>query len=294
MELRHLRSYVAVAEAGSFTLAASRLRVAQPALSRQLQALEDELGVRLLRRQPRGVALTPAGQLLLERARVLLGEFEACIQRVRALGSTASGVVHVGYAPSLTVELLPAALAAYRRSAPEVTVTLHDLGGNELADRLRGGALDLAVVPRPRETNARGLDFEPLRTYAIQLAMPAQHRLARRKSVPLARLGEERLVVFRRDEYADYHAMLEGLLAAAPRRPEIAAECDGANSLLLEVAAGRGVALISQAAESMVAGRLVLRSLDPSVRHEVGIARAAGLPLSPAAALLCEQLRAVA
>src|SRR5712691_7285807 len=105
MELRHLRYFLAVGEALNFTRAAAQLRVAQPALSRQVQDLEDEIGVDLLRRSPRGVTLTAEGKLFLDEVRELLKRADESVEKVRALARGEYGELHVGYAPSPTVAM---------------------------------------------------------------------------------------------------------------------------------------------------------------------------------------------
>ncbi len=114
MELRHLRYFLAVGEASNFTKAAVQLRVAQPALSRQVQDLEDEIGVDLLRRSSRGVTLTAEGKLFLEEVRELLRRADESVEKVRALARGEFGELHVGYAPAPSVEILPPTLAAFR------------------------------------------------------------------------------------------------------------------------------------------------------------------------------------
>ncbi|MBV9997883.1 MAG: LysR family transcriptional regulator [Verrucomicrobia bacterium] len=141
MELRHLRYLVAVAEALNFTRAAAQLRVAQPALSRQVQDLEEELGVDLLRRSPRGVTLTAEGKLFLEEAREMLKRVEESVAKVRALARGQCGELHIGYEPSLSVDLLPPALAAFQLAVSRVNVMLHDLASDELYAGLLDGSL---------------------------------------------------------------------------------------------------------------------------------------------------------
>src|ERR1700677_2727700 len=127
MELRHLRYFLAVAEALNFTKAAAQLRVAQPALSRRVQDLEDEIGVDLLPRSPRGVTLTAEGKLFLNEVRDLLKQADEAVEKARALAGGEYGELHIGYARSPTAEILPPALAAFQKSAPRVKLTLHDL-----------------------------------------------------------------------------------------------------------------------------------------------------------------------
>ena len=127
MELRHLRYFVAAGEALNFTEAAARLRVAQPALSRQVRDLEDEIGVDLLRRSPRGVTLTAEGKLFLEEVRELLKRTDESVEKVRALVRGEYSELRVGYAPTLAVEILPPGLAAFRKSVPTTKVLLYEL-----------------------------------------------------------------------------------------------------------------------------------------------------------------------
>src|ERR1043165_3300982 len=147
MELRHLRYFVAVADALNFTKASARLRVAQPALSRQMTDLEDEIGVDLMKRSPRGVTLTAEGRLFLEEVRELLKRADEAVEKVRALARGEYGELHVGYAPSPTIEILPPALAAFQKAVPGVQVLLHDMSSDEIADGLRSGSIQLAVTP---------------------------------------------------------------------------------------------------------------------------------------------------
>ena len=295
MELRHLRYFVAVAEALNFTKAAAILRVAQPALSRQVRDLEDEIGVDLMARSPRGVTLTAEGKLFLDEARDLLNRAGEAVEKTRALARGEFGELHVGYSPSPTVELLPLALGAFQKAVPRVIVRLHDLAGNELADGVRNGTLELAVMQRPLNANGVGLNFEPLHAYPICVAAAPEHPFAKMKSVPLERLATEKLVVFRRREYADYHALLAQVLRDLKTHLPIATECDGASSLITEIAAGRGIAILPLVFEKIVGTRLKLRRLTPAPpSQEVGIVRALQGEVTPAGEKFCGQLRLAA
>ena len=120
MELRHLRYFRAVSEALSFTKASAELRVAQPALSRPVQDLEDEIGVDLLRRSPRGVTLTTEGKLFLQEVCELLKHLDESVEKTRALARGEYGELHIGYAPVPTAEILPPALEAFRKAVRHV------------------------------------------------------------------------------------------------------------------------------------------------------------------------------
>src|ERR1700686_3183650 len=147
MELRHLRYFLAAAEALSFTKAAAQLRIAQPALSRRVQDLEEEIGVDLLKRSPRGVTLTGEGKLFLEKTRHLLKLADESVEQVRALARGQYGDLHIGYSPSPTVEILPPALAAFQKAFPGVNVLPHDASQREVAEGLKNGTLELAITP---------------------------------------------------------------------------------------------------------------------------------------------------
>src|SRR6185369_5072798 len=209
MELRHLRYFVAVAEALNFTKASARLRVAQPALSRQMTDLEDEIGVYLMKRSPRGVTLTAEGKLFLDEVRELLKRADESVEKVRALARGEYGELHVGYAPSPTVEILPPGLAAFQKAVPRVKVLLHDLSSDELITGLQNGTLELAIMVPPAGDQTTGIHFEVLRTYPLCVAMTAGHPFARMKSIPLEKLAAELLVVLRRKDYPESDLYLD-------------------------------------------------------------------------------------
>src|ERR1700720_2244612 len=179
MELRHLRYFLAVAEALNFTKAAALLRIAQPALSRRVQDLEEEIGVDLLKRSPRGVVLTAEGKVFLDKTRQILKLVDESVEKVRALTRGEYGELHVGYAPSPTVEILPPALAAFQKDVPRVKVLLHDLSSDELIAGLQNGTLELAIIVPPDGDQAAGIQFEVLRTYPLCVAITAMHPFAR-------------------------------------------------------------------------------------------------------------------
>jgi DNA-binding transcriptional LysR family regulator len=296
MELRHLRYFVAVAEAMNFTKAAAQLRVAQPALSRQVQALEDEIGVDLLLRSPRGVTLTAEGKLFLEEARQLVALAEQSVHRVRALARGEFGELHVGYAPTPTVELVPPAVAAFKTVAPDVKLVLHDLGSTEIAAGLRDGWLDLGIMLRPAEETAVGLECRFLKRYPLYAMIPARHPFARLKQVPVRRLADEPLVSLRRKEYSDYHRLLLRLFDCMNCQPRIVTECDSGSSMIAEVQAGRGIAIQPAVYRHVIGTRLKLRRLAPSnlPGMEIVVSHARKSGLTPAAEKLSNLIHRVA
>src|SRR5436305_1639610 len=146
MELRHLRYFVAVAEAENVSRAALKLHVSQPGLSRQIRDLEDELGFSLLERSAKSVRLTDAGRIFLTEARAVLQRAEEAVKTAKAVATGIDGELHVGYAPSLTARILPPTLRAFQAELPKVRVQLHDLSTEEMFAGLREGNLQLAFL----------------------------------------------------------------------------------------------------------------------------------------------------
>jgi DNA-binding transcriptional LysR family regulator len=292
MELRHIRYFVAVAEALNFTKAATRLRVAQPALSRQVADLEDELGVDLLKRTSLGVVLTAEGKLFLEEARAILKRADESITKVRALARGEFGELQVGYVPPLELHILPRALAEFQKTTPGVKVVLHDRGSDELCDELRKGTLHLALMMQPSEELITGIEFEEIGRYPFFVAMASGHPLTRTKVVSLETLAKQPLVVLDRRRNSEFHRILKRVFA--PLHPNIVTENDSVNSLITEIGVGKCVAVVSQLFKEAIGKRLVYRKLvNTDVAMCVGIARAKNGDLPPAGENLCATIRKV-
>lgn len=191
MELRHLRYFVAVAEEENVSRAAVKLHLSQPALSRQIRDLEDELGFGLLERRAKSVLLTEAGRTFQGEARAVLQRVEEAIKTAGAVAAGRRAELHVGYAPSLTVRILPPTLRAFQAEAPHARVLLHDLSTEEMLARLRDGTLQVAFLVRPSPAALRGLRFEELGRDALCLAVSPKHPLTRQRTVTLAQAARE-------------------------------------------------------------------------------------------------------
>jgi DNA-binding transcriptional LysR family regulator len=292
MELRHLRYYVAVAEALNFTRAASRLHVAQPALSRQVSDLEEELGVDLLKRTSHGVLLTEEGKLFLVEARGILKRADESVTKVRALARGEFGELQVGYVPPLDLHILPKALAEFQKTTPGVKVVLHDRGSDELCDELRSGKLHLALMMQPSEELIAGIEFEEIGRYPFFVAMASGHSLTRMKAISLEALARQPLVVLDRRRNSEFHRILRRVFA--PLHPNIASESDSVNSLITEVGVGKCVAVVSQLFKEAIGKRLHYRRLvNDKVFMCVGIARAKNGDLPPAGDKLCAAIRKI-
>ena len=283
MELRHLRYFVCVAEIENVSRAALKLHVSQPALSRQIRDLENEIGVLLLERTAKSVSLTEAGRVFLDEARAVLNRAEQAVERAQA---TAGGdtELHVGHSPTPTAPLLPGILGAYQRAIPQVRVRLYDGTNDENLRGVHEGRLDLAFVwIPPRKSALRKLRFEPLRQELSCLAVSPKHPFARHDSVSLAEAAREPFVGYNREEYRDYYRRLDFVFAKVKVKPRIVEEYDGFSSLIPAIESGRGVALVSESFVHSAGKRVkLLRLTPPSKPATLGIVAPAG-PLSAAA-----------
>lgn len=293
VELRHLRYFLAVAEVQNFTKASQSLRVAQPALGRQINDLEDELGVKLLDRSPRGATLTSAGEAFLAEATAVLQRADEAVRVARAFAVGERGELHLGYAPSPAVELLPRILHAYQSEASGVRVVLHDMTTGEMLRGLESGKLNAALMVKAPGKAPRRLVFDELCRYPMCVAMAKGNALARSRSLALRELSGQRLVVYSLHDYPEYHDMIRGLFEAAGGVPSIAEEHDSATSLIAAVEAGRGVAIVPSSLACLAGPRLKLVEIQPAPAPLVVGVMYEPKRLSPAAERLVTMLRAL-
>ena len=190
MELRHLRYFVAVAEEGSLTVAAEkRLFVAQPSLSRQIRGLEQEVGVDLLIRGARGVELTAAGRVFLDHARIALLQVDAAAEAARHAARPPRASFVIGFLTGYEMEWLPALVSILREELPNIEIVVRSEQSPDLANALVRGKLDVAFLRR--EEPVAGLVYKLLRREALIIVMPANHKLAARKTIrPSDLVGE--------------------------------------------------------------------------------------------------------
>ena len=263
MELRHLRYFVAVAEAENVSRAALKLHVSQPGISRQIRDLEDEIGFQLFERSAKSIKLTNAGKSFLTEARAVLQRAEDAVKTARAIATGELGELHVGYAPSPTSRILPPTLRAFQLESPNVRVKLHDFSTEEMIAGLRGGKLQIAFLVRPISGMLRGVNFEEILRDRICLAVALKHPLARRRTVSLADVVREPMVIYSRAEYPEAHEELTEMFAHSKSKPRIAEEHDGVASLIAGVESGTGVALVPESIACIAGPRLKLVRVMP-------------------------------
>jgi DNA-binding transcriptional LysR family regulator len=278
MELRHLRYFVAVAEIENVSRAALKLHVSQPALSRQIHDLEEELGFPLLERTAKSVSLTEAGRVFLIEARGLLQQADAAVKKARAVAGNDGVELHVGYSPTPTARILPRTLRAFQAAMPNVRVKLHDLSNQENLAALRTGELQLAFLVRPCTSAAlRGLRFEELLREGARLAVSPGNPLASQGVISLEEAAKQPFIAFSQKDYPDYHESLAAVFATVKTKLRIVEEHDGVSSLITAIEAGTGVALVGETLECIAGPRLKLLQLNPEPElASIGIAAPKG------------------
>lgn len=249
LDLRKLRAFVTVLEEGSISRAAERLFIQQPPLSRLLQGLEQDFGVSLLVRQPRGVVATDAGSVLLQEARALLSradQLEAAMQRA-AQGK--QGSITVGFTSSSALHsFVPEVLRRYREIYPMVSTQLEEAGSTELLQGVLAQRIDLAFVRMPVHGMPE-LKVERVLQEPMRVALPAGHRLAtlpRDEPISLKLLANEPFVLYRRPAG---QGLYDAILAACFRAgfsPQIVQEAPRLTSCLSLVGAGLGVSIVPE------------------------------------------------
>jgi DNA-binding transcriptional LysR family regulator len=262
MELRHLRYFVAVAEELHFGRAALRLHLAQPPLSQQIRKLEEILGHQLFTRTSRAVKLTSAGEVFLDRARRTLRNVQDDIEEARSIGRGEAGVLQVGFVGSSMLTPLPGMLEHYRRQYPKVTLRLHESFTSLVVQQLVNGALDVGFLRDG--VQAEGLDIEILFSEPLIAVLPANHPLAKRKSISAGDLKDEPFVMF--PPVAGSHAYEKwlSLCDESGFRPRVVQEAPQWLTILRLVGAGLGVTIAPACAAQIASPEVVCRRLRGS------------------------------
>jgi DNA-binding transcriptional LysR family regulator len=242
MELRHLRYFVAVGEEQHYGRAALRLRVVQPALSRQIQDLEEEVGFKLFERLPRGVKLSPAGKLFLEDARRILREVNEAAARAARVARGQSGTLRVGFSENASWRgVVPESLRRFREIQPDAELQLQPLPSLEQLEAIRSGRLDAGFVLDMPKADP---ELERLRVaiQRIELAVPTGHPLTKLKELRLRDLTDASFVWFpRRASPALYDRLMRECFRGGLKSPRIVQEGLNEATILSLVATGLGV-----------------------------------------------------
>ena len=261
MDLRQLRSFIAVAEERSFTVAARRLNISQPPLSQHIQSLEAVLGMQLFHRTSRKVELTQAGEALLARAHAIQQQIKLAEDEVRSIGAGLVGTLDIGATGSILRGRLADLLAAYRKDAPSVRMTVHE----------QAPALQIAALLN-RTTNIslnRSIPTEHLLrselawSEEVVVAMQRTHPLARRKRIALRDLASEDQIVLQ-PESSQFARYIQKCCVDAGFLPQVSQQVIDAQSVPSLIAAGFGVALVPQSIARFTTDEIVFRPIRPS------------------------------
>ncbi len=242
MELRQIQYFIAIAEAEHFGRAAQRLRIAQPALSRQMKLLETELGIELFERLPRGVRLTPAGRTFLMEIRGLNGLISRAVSAARASAAGQHGTLRLSFIEAAAWQgLLPDAIRRFRRDFPGIELSLLAMPTGDQLAALRQRQTDAALVYNPVPSD--DLTAIPLVRHPVLVAVPAESPLAARAEIELADLADQPLVGFQRRGSPLFFDDVQAAFRAAGVTPRYVVELMAETEILALVSAGAGCAL---------------------------------------------------
>ena len=279
MELRHLRYFVGVADGLSFTKAAQKLRVAQPALSRQIRQLKEEVGVALFERSRRSVRLTEAGRVFLAEARSLLAQSAQAVRAAQNTSRAGRGSLNIGYVWGLFHTLVPAAVARFRQAFPDVAVNLFDLTATQQVAGLTEGRLDAGFVGFAQEVDAAGLAKQKVGACTFIAALPKGHRAARKSTVALGALAQEFFFVISEQNYPGASSSVLAACAEAGFRPKILQTAERGHTILSLVAGNCGVALLPESLRALPHPGVVFRPLTHPTKSDLFLAWQADRPM---------------
>jgi DNA-binding transcriptional LysR family regulator len=270
MNLRHLRAFAAIAAAGGFARAADRLHLSQPALSRQIHALEAELGVPLFDRTGRRVQLTSEGEDLLRHSQRLLADADSLGERARSLKAGDTGILRVGATPQVIENLLADFLTRYGRRHPGVEIHLVEDGGVRLPGRLERG--DVHLVLAPVDARFQGRLLYPMHVLAV---LSPERRLGRRATLEISELADEPLLLLRRDFGS--REWFDAACQTAHLRPRVHLESAAPHTLVALAATDYGIAILPSNAQ---VPRGIVRAV-PLVHRGASIGRWASVCWDP-------------
>lgn len=262
MELRHIRYFLTVADTGSLSAAAERLRVAQPPLGRQIRDLERDIGANLFERSSRGMRLTAAGHAFLPRAQDILSSVGEAVNEVRLTVSGSAGRLAVGYSDEFMNGLLPRAVERFLADCGNVDLELEMNANADTAVAVRDGRYDAGLIIAPAPSHLDGISVQPIDTVPLCLAVARGHPLASRPMIALRDLAGERIVTGRIAPTSGYYIRLMQLFRRRGMQPEFHANIHPTEMICNLVSGGYGVALVSPDAVSPARNDLLLQPLS--------------------------------
>jgi DNA-binding transcriptional LysR family regulator len=277
MELRHIRSFLSIAETLHFGRTAELIHLSQPALSLQIQALEEEVGVRLFERNRRKTTLTAAGVAFRSDAVAALSKLDQAIRRARLAASGKLGLLRIGFVSTAGSKIVPNIVRQFRKSNPEVEFSLRNILTAEQVQMLEAGSLDIGFLRLPIGAQST-LDVVTVHREPFVLVVPSSHKLAKRKRVRLRDVAGEDFVMYERTYAPGFHDLMFGILRDARIVPNVSETAVEIPMLISLVASGMGITIaplsvVKHSAASVVACNI----LDRIPMSEIGIAVSKGV-----------------
>ena len=265
MELRHLRHFVAVADALNFTKAAEELHLAQPSLTRQIHNLEDEIGVRLFDRAKNKVTLTAEGRAFLGDAKRLLAQAAESVNSVQRLSHGQTGTLNFGYLLNFNFECIPASLAAFRVACPHIAVNLFDMSPAEQLLALEARTIDLGFIGARPPRTSKDLQWECITKHEIVVALPARHPMAKQQSIRLAALKGQFFIGMSERSHPGFREWLIAVCQPGGFIPRIIQEPTLESARMQVVGEGLGITLARRQIQKLPHPGVVFRALVPAV-----------------------------
>ena len=272
MELRQIRSFLSIAETLHFGRTAELIHLSQPALSLQIRALEEEIGVRLFERNRRKTTLTAAGSAFRDDAAAALSQLEQAIRRAKLAANGKLGLLRIGFVSTAGNEIVADIVRQFRDLNPEVEFSLRNILTAGQIQMLETGSLDIGF-PRLPIGGHSTLDVVTVHREPFVLVVPSSHKLAKRKSVRLREVADEDFVMYERTWAPGFHDLMFGILRDAGIVPNVTQTAGEVPTLISLVASGMGVTIMpASAVKHSVASVVACNIVDRIPISEIGIA----------------------
>jgi DNA-binding transcriptional LysR family regulator len=272
MELRHIRSFLSIAETLHFGRTAELIHISQPAISLQIRALEEEVGVRLFERNRRKTTLTAAGSAFRDDAAAALSQLEQAIRRARLTATGKLGLLRIGFVSTAGNEIVPNIVRQFRKSNPEVEFSLRNILTAEQVQMLESGSLDVGFLRMPVDEHS-ALDVVTVHREPFVLVVPSSHKLAKRKRVRLREVAGQDFVMYERTYAPGFHDLMFGILRDAGIVPNVTQTAVEIPTLISLVASGMGITIMpASVVKHYVASVVACGILDRIPMTEIALA----------------------
>ncbi|WP_413173025.1 LysR family transcriptional regulator [Anabaena azotica] len=269
MELRHLKYFVAVAEKLNFSRAATQLYISQPALSRQIKNLEDELSVILFIRESDGLKLTEAGKFLLEQAKDILNRSDNAIQSIKNNYKNLDEPLIIGYIPTILQSFLGEVLHCFGVTYPEIPVRFQEMSPSDQVKALRDKVIDIAFMGNPPDAIEAKFVVRCVKQVVIDAVLPDTHPLASCTSINLMEIASEKFIGMSEETFPGRNKRIRDTCDKAGFTPNLYLFADSHASMIALVAAGQGVAVMPREAKALPHPKVVFMPLH----HPISYAR---------------------